>query len=61
MYRLDPGSAYDMTYDELIKLKNRFGEDETIIDAMLRAGNASDEERLEALGLPPSDSWMIYH
>ena len=61
LYQFDPGSAYDRTKDELNELIAHFGEDDILIDAILVVDGQTDESRLEALGLPPSDSWMLYN
>jgi hypothetical protein len=57
MYRLDPGVAYELTYDELVQLQGKFGEMEPIIDAMMRLSGASRAARAEQLGCSVDDFW----
>tara|TARA_Y100000310_G_C20257717_1_gene612146 strand:- start:68 stop:271 length:204 start_codon:yes stop_codon:yes gene_type:complete len=54
-YERDPSIAYELGHDDLYRLMWQFGEQEPIIDAILVASGASNQERAEQLGCSPSD------
>jgi hypothetical protein len=55
LYKNDPGVTYSLNDYELRTLMSLVGEDECIVDAILKLGGASKEERAEQLGLQVSD------
>lgn len=55
LYESDPSVTYSLTQDELQTLLGLVGEDEAIIDAILKNSGASKRERAEQLGLRESD------
>lgn len=55
LYRTDPGTPYDMTKGELQRLLAEVGEEEPVIDAILKLGGASSAERAEWLGVTTED------
>lgn len=54
-YHEDPSSAYSMTGEELQYLLSLVGEDEPIIDAILKNSGATKAQRAAAIGLRESD------
>lgn len=54
-YRMDPGSPYSMTEEELQRLLGAVGEEEPVVDAVLKLGGASKETRARAIGANPED------
>jgi hypothetical protein len=54
-YTDDPGLPYGLEISDLRRLLALVGEDEPIIDAILVLGDASVEERAEAIGCSPDD------
>lgn len=55
LYRMDPGTPYDMTNDELQRLLAEVGEEDAVVDAILKLGGASSAERAENLGVSVED------
>jgi hypothetical protein len=54
-FRRDPSSPYNMTMDELQTLLAEVGEQEPVVDAILRLGGAPDTERAAQLGVSVED------
>lgn len=55
LYESDPGVAYDLNQDELQTLMGLVGEEDPVIDAILKNSGASKLERAEQLGCRESD------
>jgi hypothetical protein len=55
IYEGDPGVTYDLTQDELLTLLGLVGEEDSVVDAILKNSGASKRERAEQLGLSEAD------
>jgi hypothetical protein len=55
LYESDPSIAYDLNPDEQQTLLALVGEDEVVIDAILKNSGASKKARAEAIGVQESD------
>lgn len=55
LYDSDPSVTYVLNQDELYTLMGLVGEDECIIDAILKNSGASKKARAEAIGVQESD------
>ena len=55
LYERDPGVTYDLTQDELLTLLGLVGEEDSVVDAILKNSGASKRERAEQLGLSEED------
>ena len=55
LYEQDPSVTYDLNQDELQTLLGLVGEEDSVIDAILKNSGASKRERAEQLGLQESD------